>query len=123
MTSLVNMSGDWRVNFSRESDPYSLQHHWTCFFFKFISFTQGLLSKDLSENQGVISGVENTKFPSEKYRKHLPVRHYVCLSWTCKQTVISIPVFAHKNFFTCPALMLPVPDRRTACNFHPCVCP
>ena len=30
----------------------------------------------------------NPAFPSEKCRKDLPVRHYFCLSWTGKQTVI-----------------------------------
>ena len=30
----------------------------------------------------------NLGFPSEKCRKDLPVRHYFCLSWTGKQTVI-----------------------------------
>ncbi len=25
------------------------------------------------------------------------------------------------KIFTCPALLLPVPDRRTVCNFHPCL--
>ena len=40
------------------------------------------------------SGVEKilqniSLFPSEKYKKNLPVQHYFCLSLTCKQTVIS----------------------------------
>ncbi len=66
-------------------------------------------------------------FPSEKCRKNLPVRLYFCLSWTSRQRVISkkfsLSLGKVSKILTCPVLFLPVPDRRTACNFHPCIWP
>ena len=61
--------------------------------------------------------------PWETGPKNLPVRQYFCLSWMCKLTGSNFQNFSLSfgdKIFTCPALFLPVPDRQTACNFHPC---
>ena len=80
----------------------------------------------LSPNQGW-KLLENSVFPSEKYRKYLPVLHYFCLSqtlpdmWTSENRLnFSLSFGKVPKNFTCPPLFLPVPDRRTVSNFHPC---
>ncbi len=63
-----------------------------------------------------------------QYQKDLPVHHYFCLSAAVSEILISgnrpnfRPSFGKvPKRFTCPPLFLPVPDRRTVSNFHPCV--
>ncbi len=71
---------------------------------------------------------ENSAFPVEKYQKDLPVHHYFCLSAAVSEILISgnRPNFRLSfgkvpKIFTYPPLFLPVADRRTVSNFHPCV--
>ena len=62
-------------------------------------------------------------FPSEKCLRDLPVRHYF-LPVLDRQADSNFQNFSLSfgkvsKIFTCPAQFLPVPDRRTVCNFHP----
>ncbi len=59
---------------------------------------------------------KNSAFAVEKYRNNLHVHHYFCLS----PTVPHISFGRVPKIFTCPPPFLPVPDRRTVSNFHPC---
>ncbi len=55
---------------------------------------------------------KNSAFPSEKYWKDLPVHHCFFFSLSFGK----VP-----KRLTCPQQFLPVSDRRTVSNFHPCL--
>ena len=66
-------------------------------------------------------------FPAEKYRKNLFVRHYFYLSATVPDITtsgnrqnFSLSFGKVPEILNCPPLFLPVPDRRTVSNVHPC---
>ncbi len=66
----------------------------------------------------------NKAFPSEKCRKELHVRalfmHVLDKYAESNFHNFSLSFGKVSKFFSCPASYLPVPDRRTVCNFHPC---
>ncbi len=71
---------------------------------------------------------ENTVFSMEKYQKNLHVHHYFCLSptlpdiWTAdNRQSFSLSFAKVPKIIKCPRQFLPVPDRWTASNFHPCL--
>ena len=67
---------------------------------------------------------KNSAFPVE----NLPVNHYFCLSPTVtdrstgeNRQNFSLSFGKVPEIFTCPSLFLPVLDRQTVSNFHPCL--
>ncbi len=87
--------------------------------------TVSMLTWLISRTQGWKSW-KNSAFPTEKYRKNLPFHHYFYLFPTVpdirtsgNMQNFSLSFGKVPKIFTCPALILPVPDRLTVSNFHP----
>ncbi len=131
---IVYSERQWDLNesslFILEGGGSEKNGHSFSFAYNLDSFLRSLnprLCKPQTDRHQGWKSRKDSAFPTEKYRINLPVYHYFCLSPTMpdiktseNRQNFSLSFGKVPKIFTCPPLFLPILDRRTVSNSHPC---